>query len=96
MDGRTIAAADFLKQTIEHISTVATIVLDKEAQGKRPDRQNQLRKADKDNECPGIDFLQQCWNDILLRGQLKLILERHSDWAVVQNDKLEPIVNKQL
>jgi len=96
MDGKSIPAAEFLKQPIENVPTVATIPLDKETQAKRPDRQKQLRKADKDNECPGIDFLQQCWNDIFLRGQLKLILVKHSDWAVVDNDKLEPIVNRQL
>ena len=88
LDGIEVGGADFLNKPIQVAPMVQTIPFDEEIRAQRPARMSRLKLAVKLGESPGLEFLQECWQDILLRSQVRLAIAKHPFWAVIRDDKL--------
>lgn len=48
---------------------------------KRKARRSRLKNADMFGECPGFEFLVECWEDVVLRSQVKSLVAKYPHWG---------------
>ena len=88
LDGVALAAVDFLNKPIEQIPVFPTAILSStENMSKRWSRQNRLKTFILMNECPGIEFLIECWGDIPLQIQIRQAIKKCPHWGIFINDQ---------
>jgi hypothetical protein len=48
---------------------------------KRKARLSRLELSRRFGECPGVEFLVECWEDVVLRSQVKSLVAKYPQWG---------------
>ena len=83
LDGTEITGTDFLNKPVDQtpLVTIATFSGVENIKN-RSYRQGRLKTASNVGESPGLDFLADCWGDILLRSQVKTLIAKYPSWGI--------------
>lgn len=82
MNGSAIAANDFLLKPIEPPAVRQIPDAVRANSENRKARQSRLKCAGMIGECPGLEFLIECWGDVLLQAQIKALIAKHPEWGI--------------
>ncbi len=88
LEGTEITGSDFLNKPIDQTPSAAIATFaGTEIMENRSYRQIRLKTASAVGESPGLEFLIESWGDVLLRSQIKQLIEKYSFWGIFINEQ---------